>query len=202
MCCCYGTESRLFFPEKNITLYCASRKIGHDSGSEISVLPPSPKDKRKCCETFALLAANNSKILAYGFVHRQLDLGLQKPFSWTFVIADVTSPIISADFLKYFNLVDLKRQCLINLETSLFTYGNVTHKSNFLLSLFRFNSDYDSLLFEFPDITNPTLIKQTVPHSTVHHILTSRPPVTSKPRRLHPKLHEAVKSEFEFLLDL
>ncbi|XP_035206879.1 uncharacterized protein LOC118181797 [Stegodyphus dumicola] len=192
--------------KKPSRLFLHDRKTGQkfliDSGSEISVLPPSPKDKRNCCETFALFAANNSKIPAYGFVRRQVDLGLRKPFSWTFVIADVTSPIIGADFLKHFNLlVDLKRQCLINPETSLFTYGNVAHKSQPSIVTVSVNSDYDSLLSEFPDITNPTLIKQTVPHNTVHHILTRGPPVTSKPRRLHPKLHEAVKSEIKFLLD-
>ncbi|GFV44691.1 retrovirus-related Pol polyprotein from transposon 17.6 [Trichonephila clavipes] len=35
---------------------------------------------------------------------------------------------------------------------------------------------------------------------TVHHIITTGPPVTARPRRLHPKLYDAVKVEFEFLL--
>ncbi|GFY13698.1 hypothetical protein TNCV_4960681 [Trichonephila clavipes] len=34
----------------------------------------------------------------------------------------------------------------------------------------------------------------------VHHIITTGPPVTARPRRLHPKLYDAVKVEFEFLL--
>ncbi|GFU02221.1 hypothetical protein TNCV_2465991 [Trichonephila clavipes] len=37
-------------------------------------------------------------------------------------------------------------------------------------------------------------------HGTVHHIITTGPPVTARPRRLHPKLYDAVKVEFEFLL--
>ncbi|KAF8789509.1 Retrovirus-related Pol polyprotein like [Argiope bruennichi] len=38
-------------------------------------------------------------------------------------------------------------------------------------------------------------------HDTVHHIITKGLPITAKPRRLHPKLHVAVKAEFEFLLE-
>lgn len=187
-------------------LFLHDRKTGQkfliDSGSEISVLPPSSKDRRNSSANFSLFAANNTKIPAYGFVHKQLDFGLRKPFSWTFVIADVTSPIIGADFLLHFNLlVDLKHKRLINPETSLFTYGNVAHENQPSVLTVSSNSSYDALLSEFPDITNPTLLKQSVPHNTVHHILTRGPPVSAKPRRLHPKLYQAVKAEFEFLLD-
>ncbi|GFV23007.1 retrovirus-related Pol polyprotein from transposon opus [Trichonephila clavipes] len=46
---------------------------------------------------------------------------------------------------------------------------------------------------------NP-LISKSASHGTVHHIITTGPPVTARPRRLHPKLYDAVKVEFEFLL--
>ncbi|GFX38603.1 retrovirus-related Pol polyprotein from transposon opus [Trichonephila clavipes] len=47
---------------------------------------------------------------------------------------------------------------------------------------------------------NPSLISKSASHGTVHHIITTGPPVTARPRRLHPKLYDAVKEEFEFLL--
>ncbi|GFU60415.1 retrovirus-related Pol polyprotein from transposon 17.6 [Trichonephila clavipes] len=50
------------------------------------------------------------------------------------------------------------------------------------------------------DISNPSLISKSASHGTVHHIITTGPPVTARPRRLHPKLYDAVKVEFEFLL--
>ncbi|GFX72879.1 transposon Tf2-9 polyprotein [Trichonephila clavipes] len=60
---------------------------------------------------FSLFAANNTKIPAYGMVRKELNLGLRRPFIWTFIIADVSSPIIGADFLKHFNLlIDLKKK--------------------------------------------------------------------------------------------
>ncbi|GFW14579.1 hypothetical protein TNCV_2359031 [Trichonephila clavipes] len=50
------------------------------------------------------------------------------------------------------------------------------------------------------DLSNPSLISKSASHGTVHHIITTDPPVTARPRRLHPKLYDAVKVEFEFLL--
>ncbi|GFX13786.1 retrovirus-related Pol polyprotein from transposon 17.6 [Trichonephila clavipes] len=109
--------------------------------------------------TSPYFCANNTKIPAYGMVRKELNLGLRRPFIWTFIIADVSSPIIGADFLKHFNLlIDLKKK------------------------------------------SNPSLISKSASHGTVHHIITTGPPVTARPRRLHPKLYDAVKVEFEFLL--
>ncbi|GFW45903.1 uncharacterized protein TNCV_4496221 [Trichonephila clavipes] len=82
----------------------ANRKSGQkfliDSGSEICVIPPSPTMNKSPQSNFSLFAANNTKIPAYGMVRKELNLGLRRPFIWTFIIADVSSPIIGADFLK------------------------------------------------------------------------------------------------------
>ncbi|GFT68407.1 hypothetical protein TNCV_659901 [Trichonephila clavipes] len=82
-----------------------------NSGSEICVIPPSPTMNKSPQSNFSLFAANNTKIPAYGMVRKELNLGLRRPFIWTFIIADVSSPIIGADFLKHFNLlIDLKKK--------------------------------------------------------------------------------------------
>ncbi|GFU48982.1 hypothetical protein TNCV_2332811 [Trichonephila clavipes] len=153
-------------PSQHISrLFLLDRKSGQkfliDSGSEICVIPPSPTMNKSPQSNFSLFfAANNTKIPAYGMVRKELNLGLRRPFIWTFIIADVSSPIIGADFLKHFNLlIDLKKK-----------------KSN------------------------PSLISKSASHGTVHHIISTGPPVTARPRRLHPKLYDAVKIEFEFLL--
>ncbi|GFU10822.1 retrovirus-related Pol polyprotein from transposon 297 [Trichonephila clavipes] len=146
-------------------LFLLDRKSGQkfliDSGSEICVIPPSPTMNKSPQSNFSLFAANNTKIPAYGMVRKELNLGLRRPFIWTFIIADVSSPIIGADFLKALQpLIDLKKK----------------------------------------DLSNPSLISKSASHGTVHHIITTGPPVTARPRRLHPKLYDAVKVEFEFLL--
>ncbi|GFS59094.1 retrovirus-related Pol polyprotein from transposon opus [Trichonephila clavipes] len=172
-----------------------------NSGSEICVIPPSPTMNKSPQSNFSLFAANNTKIPAYGMVRKELNLGLRRPFIWTFIIADVSSPIIGADFLKHFNLlIDLKKKKVGGCGNSLFTscvFSNIVQPSILTVDA---NISFKNILSEYPDLSNPSLISKSASHGTVHHIITTGPPVTARPRRLHPKLYDAVKVEFEFLL--
>ncbi|GFV40580.1 transposon Tf2-11 polyprotein [Trichonephila clavipes] len=179
-------------------LFLLDRKSGQkfliDSFSEICVIPPSPTMNKSPQSNFSLFAANNTKIPAYGMVRKELNLGLRRPFIWTFIIADVSSPIIGADFLKHFNLlIDLKKKRLVDVETSLFTpcvFSNIVQPSILTVDA---NISFKNILSEYPDLSNPSLISKSASHGTVHHIITTGPPVTARPRRLHPKLYDAVK---------
>ncbi|GFX86826.1 transposon Tf2-11 polyprotein [Trichonephila clavipes] len=189
--------SRLFLLDRK-----SGQKVLIDSGSEICVIPPSPTMNKSPQSNFSLFAANNTKIPAYGMVRKELNLGLRRPFIWTFIIADVSSPIIGADFLKHFNLlIDFKKKRLMDVETSLFTpcgfFSNIVQPSILTVNA---NISFKNILEEYPDLSNPSLISKSASHGTVHHIITTGPPVTVRPRRLHPKLYDAVKVEFEFLL--
>ncbi|GFX01247.1 transposon Tf2-11 polyprotein [Trichonephila clavipes] len=193
-------------PSKHTSrLFLLDRKSGQkfliDSGSEICVIPPSPTMNKSPQSNFSLFAANNTKIPAYGMVRKELNLGLRRPFIWTFIIADVSSPIIGADFLKHFNLlIDLKKKRLVDVETSLFTscvFSNIVQPSILTVDA---NISFKNILSEYPDLSNPSLISKSASHGTVHHTITTGPPVTARPRRLHPKLYNAVKVEFEILL--
>ncbi|GFU88589.1 retrovirus-related Pol polyprotein from transposon 17.6 [Trichonephila clavipes] len=96
-------------------------------------------------------------------------------------------------------LIDLKKRRLVDVETSLFTpcvFSNIVQPSILTVDA---NISFKNILSEYPDLSNPSLISKSVSHGTVHHIITTDPPVTARPRRLHPKLYEAVKVEFEFL---
>ena len=90
-----------------------------DTGSALSIIPPSRSDTRKTCSR-SLIAANGSPIKTFGTRLMLLNLGLQK-YSWRFIIADVTQPIMGADFLRSHSLlVDLANERLIrtdNLKT-------------------------------------------------------------------------------------
>ncbi|GFU82120.1 retrovirus-related Pol polyprotein from transposon 297 [Trichonephila clavipes] len=120
----------------------------------------------------------------YGIVRKELNLGLRRPFIWTFIIADVSSPIIGADFLKHFNLlIDLKKKRLVDVETSLFTpcvFSNIVQPSILTVDA---NISFKNILSEYPDLSNPSLISKSASHGTVHHIITTGPPVTARPRR-------------------
>ncbi|GFX21676.1 hypothetical protein TNCV_1200561 [Trichonephila clavipes] len=88
----------------------------------------------------------------------------------------------------------------VDVETSLFTscvFSNIVQPSILTVDA---NISFKNILSEYPDLSNPSLISKSASHGTVHHIITTGPPVTARPRRLHPKLYDAVKVEFEFLL--
>ncbi|GFV44939.1 transposon Tf2-11 polyprotein [Trichonephila clavipes] len=157
-----------------------------NSGSEICVIPPSPTMNKSPQSNFSLFAANNTKIPAYGMVRKELNLGLRRPFIWTFIIADVSSPIIGADFLKHFNLlIDLKKKWVGgcgNFSFHSLCFSNIVQPSILTVDA---NISFKNILSEYPDLSNPSLISKSASHGTVHHIITTGPPVTARPRRLH-----------------
>ncbi len=98
-----------------------------DTGAEVSVIPPS------CCgSTYpstgpSLQAANQSPIATHGVRPFCLNLGLRRPFQWTFIVADVKHPILGADFLGHFNLlINVKHRCLVDTLTQLQIHGILT----------------------------------------------------------------------------
>ncbi|KAF2347495.1 Reverse transcriptase domain, partial [Trinorchestia longiramus] len=61
--------------------------------------------------------------------------------------------------------------------------------------------EYESILAEYPALTNPNFVINESPTRTEHHILTTGPPVHSRARRLPPDRLEAAKKEFQQMLD-
>ncbi|GFV21017.1 hypothetical protein TNCV_2280601 [Trichonephila clavipes] len=153
------------FPLEVQAIANSDKELKEESISVKSTKPEKVLNTNDAISNFSLFAANNTKIPAYGMVRKELNLDLRRPFIWTFIIADVSSPIIALTILT----VDA-------------------------------NISFKNILSEYPDLSNPSLISKSASHGTVHHIITTGPPVTARPRRLHPKLYDAVKVEFEFLL--
>lgn len=175
-----------------------------DTGSDLCVFPRSavkaPCNKSK----YELVAANNSIINTYGPVQLHLDLGLRRDFNWSFLVADVTRPIIGVDFLSYYNLlVDCRNFRLVDAITSLSIAGINFNASESIASIKAVvgESEFHQLLREFPDLTRPAGIYLPPKHKTVHFIKTTPgPPVACKPRRLDPVRLQAAKKEFDELL--
>lgn len=89
-----------------------------DSGAEFSLLPPSGANRR--CHPRSsnkLITATGSPIALWGSKLLRLDFGVRM-FFWEFCIADVTQPILGADFLAQFALaVNVCRQVIVHLES-------------------------------------------------------------------------------------
>lgn len=197
---CPTPASRLFVTDRNSKI-----QFLVDTGSDLCVFPRSRLRERRAPTSYQLTAANGSTIHTYGYTHLDLNLGLRRSYTWRFVVADVTMPIIGVDFLSYYSLiVDCKNQKLIDNTTTLFTPASLAYNTSDISSVKVHNGDsrYHILLSrEFAEITRPAGTQQTTPHNTQHHIRTTPgPPVSCTPRRLAPDKLLIAKKEFEEMM--
>ncbi|XP_055634304.1 uncharacterized protein LOC129774568 [Toxorhynchites rutilus septentrionalis] len=108
-----------------------------DTGADMSVIPPTPREQLNPVKMNQLFAANGSPINTYGTKRLNIDIGLRRPFVWVFTIADVKSPIIGSDFLRQHDLlVDLRRNKLIDNRTNL-EVNNINAVSEPMITTFR-----------------------------------------------------------------
>lgn len=57
-----------------------------DTGSEVSVIPPSLSERRQPANKLTLTAVNNTPIFTYGKCSLTLNLSLRRSFSWIFIV--------------------------------------------------------------------------------------------------------------------
>nr|VZI27513.1 unnamed protein product [Spirometra erinaceieuropaei] len=182
----------------------AGAKFLVDSGAEVSVVPPTPAE-RKHRSSFCLTAANNSSIPTFGQRSITLDLGLRRIFRWVFIIADVSVALIGADFLAHFNLLDdLKNRGVVDCITDLYArcQSDVNSCVNPLTVMLISDCPFHSLLRQFPRLTNPSFREVDIKHTVTHHISTNGPPKSCRPRRLAPDRLKIAKAEFDHMLEL
>ena len=174
-----------------------------DTGADVSVVPRGLHSAKVKPTSLQLFAANGTPIKVYGEVLLKVNLGLRREFLWSFLIADVTSGIIGADFLRNFDLlIDLKRNRLIDNTTHLESNGSLAKSSKYSIKTFNSVSPYADLLAQFPTITR-LAPPGTISQSTIcHRIETTGQPVYARPRRLPPDKLEAARTEFEHLMKL
>lgn len=174
-----------------------------DTGADLSVL--AVKTKRTPINTqFKLFAANNTPINTYGVKTLQLNLGLRRNYKWTFIMADVKTSILGADFLKYHRLlVDLHRKKLVDSLTEL-SVDTMTMNTTQDTTLYVVEPShrYHALLQEFTDILKPMSPMKEIKHNVKHHIKTTGPPLFARPRPLPPIKYNAAKAEFEAMMSM
>ena len=154
---------------------------------------------------FSLQAVNNTVITTYGTRSLTLDLGLRRTFRWVFVVADVKNPILGADFLRNYNLlVDVRHRRLSDSMTQLKVQGLICHDSSPRPTLLpcRTMSAFKNILSDFPTVLQPHATEEAVKHDVTHHIETTGPPVSARPRRLAPDRLKSARQEFDHMLQL
>jgi len=157
-----------------------------DTGSVLSVLPRSylPNCNKSL---FSLVAANGSVVDTFGL--KKLDIrldGFDSIFSWEFTVAEVTRPILGADFLSHFGfLVNCAKKCL-QRSTTVSSIDFVLDEANFK----------DFVCEKFPNVLSRS--KDFVSVIPVSHAITTIPgaPVSTRRRELSQERRLAAEKEF------
>ncbi|XP_028173478.1 uncharacterized protein LOC114362327 [Ostrinia furnacalis] len=190
------SNHRLFIKDKTSAL-----NFLIDTGANISVLPATQADKRRNAPSNYLYAANGSSISVYGEKTVVLNLGLRRPYSWRFVIAAVSKPILGADFLQHYNIVvDLHGRKLIDKQTNLSTRGCLIPTTQGSVRTLDDSQPYHDLLAKFPKITRPSL-NNLCNTEVEHHIETTGPPIFCRARPLPPHKYNVAKEEFRQMMN-
>jgi len=148
----------------------------------------------------ALVGAGGRPILAWGTVHRTVKFGGHE-FSFEFVQAAVTRPILGADFLAHHGLlVDPGRRRVL-LAASLAVIGGRSgrHGGGLVAHLKEVQPEIRQLLAKYPEVLAANLNNHKPQHGVSHSIETTGRPVFAKPRRLDPDKLQQAKEEFKKL---
>ncbi|KAJ1518939.1 hypothetical protein ONE63_011448 [Megalurothrips usitatus] len=159
--------------------------------------------RRHVKTNYALSAANNSNIATYGLFLLKLNLpGLRRDLTWSFIVADVSVPIIGSDFLAHYHLLpDCKLKRLHDATTGLFADCQSRSIAQPSVRAVAVDLPGANILAEFPDVTRPAGRPREMKHHTEHFIKTTPgPPVSCKPRRLAGERLTVAKGEFDAMV--
>lgn len=168
-----------------------------DCGADISVFPASSLD-RSCTPSDALVAANGTPIKTWGTRNIVLVLGHGRQFTHEFQLAEVTQPILGADFFARHNLaIDMNGRRLLDLDHM----STVSARSGSLGASVSGihaprSSRFETIIDDFPEVLVPRFSQISTKHGVEHHIVTSGPPLHARARRLDADKLAAAKAEF------
>ena len=174
-----------------------------ETGASISVVPPRQEDLKHIKNDLNLTAANGTVIATYGERLLNLNIGLRRKYAWIFIVADVTQPILGADFLAHYNLtVNLAHKTVTDQSTTLSTTLRESSipATQISSTLNNIATPYSDLLQRYPDLTKQEFT-HTPTHTITHHIKTTGPPSFARPRKLGPVAYQAAKDEFQKMLE-
>ena len=80
-----------------------------DGGAFVSLIPPTPQQRRQGANGIKLMAANGMNIACFGNISRSITIG-KSTFTYDFIVADVKTRILGSDFLAHFHLAPNHRE--------------------------------------------------------------------------------------------
>ena len=181
----------------------SGRQFLVDTGTLVSVFPislhngaPMPDNEPS---SKSLIAANGSCIQTYGTLTLPLNFG-NRAYSWKFTLADVSRPLLGADFLSHHDLlVDVSRKRLINGERIQVgaLYANSQSEPTSLIGVV--DDPITELCQEFSSVFKQELNQipgREPKHGIWHHIETTGRPAHQRFRRLSPTKLQTAKECF------
>lgn len=145
-----------------------------DTGADISVLAARNQKYSKPMDNagYKLYAANGTEIRTYGERTLELNLGLRRSFKWTFVVANVKTSILGADFLVHHKLlVDLHQRKLIDRVTELSVNAVKIKSKEESIYIINHDHTHHDLLKKYPDVLRPMTLKTPAKHDVTVPIL-------------------------------
>jgi len=148
---CNNSASRLYVKD-----HLTKMSFLVDTGAELCIYHRSRLRERRAQTSYEMFAANGTTVPTYGSITLRLDLGLRREFSWRFVVADVTGPIIGSNFLCFYNfLVDIRHRRLTDNITNPTVNGASVGTYSSHIKVLAGSSRYHAMLQDFPDIIRP-----------------------------------------------
>ena len=122
------------------------------------------------------------------------------------MIADVSQPILGADFLAQFYIAPNHRDATLIDLNDLTVIHQATHETEVAPMGINFvdqkTDPYYQLLDRFPKLSTPCFTPGDVSHGVRHHIPTTGYPVQSKARKLSPEKLQAAKEQLDTYVKL
>ena len=192
-----NTTATMYILDKN-----SNTKFLVDSGAEVSLFPAAPADRASGAGGPPLVAANGSAIRSYG--RRLVNICLRdEQFEWKFIVADVPTGILGADFLRAHSLlVDLSGQCLVKPDLSVIRGFRALPSCPRISLVTDSACPFRQMLLDRPALTTPVFDAAAPRHGVQLHIPTTGPPVYARARRLAPEKLAVAKREFQVMKDL
>jgi len=158
----------------------------------------------------SLSSASGADIKCYGEVDATIKIRkLRRSFDYTFIVADVTQPILGIDFItKYGLIIDCKNNCIYDPLTELNVplQQSGSQSLSFSINLQHVDRRAHDILTKYPGLTSPLQLidepHSQVDHQVKHQIDTAdHPPIYSKARPLTGDKLIAAKNDIQFLLN-
>ena len=199
-------------------LKCGNTEIHFlvETGAVVSIIPPNVLSLFKIptrASTVKLKTADNSGLTVHGECYLNLSSHqLRRNFSWNFIIAGVSQPILGSDFLAHFDLlVDCNKKSLIDSRTNLHHICSISVDDTLLQISPKLclpegtPPKVDTLLNKFSSILKPPQFDASFDKECKNqpaHVIetTTNQPIFAKFRQLHPEKFDAAKQEFDNML--